>query len=238
MRTMNEQPDAGTRTIVITGITRGLGLALAERLLGQGHTVLGCGTTSTGVLALQNAQPAPHDVAVVDVTDTVAVEAWARRLVAGFGAPDLLINNAGVINDPAPLWEIGPDAFGRLMDVNVDGTVNVIRAFAPAMIQAGRGVIANLSSGWGRSTSPQVAPYCASKWAIEGLTRALAQELPRPLAAVAVSPGAVATDMLRRVWGEEADASLDAAAWAQGAAPFFLGLGPQDNGRSVTTPRG
>jgi NAD(P)-dependent dehydrogenase (short-subunit alcohol dehydrogenase family) len=235
---MNRQTETPARTIVITGVTRGLGRALAEQFLRQGQTVLGCGTTSTGVLALQNAQPAPHDVAVVDVTDMAAVAAWARRLVAGFGAPDLLINNAGVINEPAPLWEIGPGEFGRLMDVNVDGTVNVIRAFVPAMIAAGRGVIANLSSGWGRSTSPQVAPYCASKWAIEGLTGALAQELPRPLAAVAVSPGAVATDMLRQVWGDEADASLDVAAWAQGAAPFFLGLGPGDNGRSVTTPRG
>ena len=62
------------------------------------------------------------------------------------------------MNHPAPLWEVTPDEFARLMDVNVDGTVNVIRALVPAMIAAGRGVIANLSSGWGRSTSPEVAP--------------------------------------------------------------------------------
>ena len=86
------------------------------------------------------------------------------------------------------------------MAVNVSGTLNVIRAFVPAMIAAGRGVIANLSSGWGRSTDALVGPYCASKYAIEGLTGSLAQELPRPLAAVAVSPGVIDTDMLRRCW--------------------------------------
>lgn len=230
-------PATTTRTIVITGASRGLGRALTAEFIKGGHTVLGCGRSPAGVEDLQRAQPAPHDFAVVDVADAVAVDAWAARVLAGWGAPDLLINNAGLINTPAPLWEVSPAEFGTLMDVNVDGTVNVIRAFTPAMIAAGRGVIVNLSSGWGRSTSPQVAPYCASKWAIEGLTRALAAELPRPLAAVAVSPGPVDTDMLRQVWGDGAAASPHAAAWAPTAAAFLLGLGPADNGGSLTTPR-
>ena len=65
------------------------------------------------------------------------------------------------------------------MDVNVKGVANVIRAFVPAMVAKKRGVIVNLSSGWGRSTAAEVAPYCATKYAIEGLTLSLAQELPR-----------------------------------------------------------
>ena len=80
--------------------------------------------------------------------------------------------------------------FTRLVDVNVRGVQNVIRHFVPAMVAKRKGVIVNLSSGWGRSTSPEVAPYCATKWAIEGLTQALADELPAGMAAVPLNPGA------------------------------------------------
>ena len=71
------------------------------------------------------------------------------------------------------------------------------------MIEQGRGVIVNMSSGWGRSSAPEVAPYCASKWAIEGLTQSLSQELPPGLAAVAVNPGIIDTHMLRSIWAED-----------------------------------
>src|SRR5262249_21389378 len=72
------------------------------------------------------------------------------------------------------------------------------------MIRRGAGVIVNFSSGWGRSTAAEVAPYCASKWAIEGLTRALAQELPAGVAAVPLNPGIIDTDMLRSCVGGDA----------------------------------
>ncbi|MBE0567620.1 MAG: SDR family oxidoreductase [Krumholzibacteria bacterium] len=221
------------RVIVLTGATRGLGRALVDEFAARGHTVLGCGRGAARVLALQQALPAPHVFAVVDVADDAAASAWAARLLDTHGAPHLVINNAALMNTVAPLWEIPAADFGRLMDVNVDGTVNVIRAFLPAMIAAGRGVVANLSSGWGRSTSPRVAPYCASKHAVEGLTGALAQELPAGLAAVAVSPGVVDTEMLRQAWAEDAAACPKPRDWAPGAADVFLGLGPADNGRSL-----
>src|SRR5262249_21392229 len=136
----------------------------------------------------------PHDFAVVDVADDGQVKAWAGRLLAAHGAPDLLLNNAALINRNAPLWQVPADAVDRLIDVNVKGVANVVRHFLPAMGAKGRGVIVNFSSGWGRSTSPEVAPYCASKWAIEGLTQALAQELPAGLAAVPLNPGIIDTD--------------------------------------------
>ena len=126
--------------------------------------------------------------------------------------------------------------FDRVIDVNIKGVANVIRHFAPAMIARGSGVIANLSSGWGRSTAPEVAPYCATKWAIEGLTRALAQELPRGMAAVPVNPGIIDTDMLRSCFGGSSSEYPDPAEWAESAVPFFLGLGPADNGKPMTVP--
>ena len=145
-----------------------------------------------------------------------------------------MINNAGVISRNAPLWEISAEEFGRVLDTNVDGTANVIRAFLPAMIDNGRGIVVNMSSGWGRSTSPDVAPYCASKWAVEGLTQALSQELPPGLAAIAVSPGVVDTEMLRSCWGDSAAASPSPDSWAKGATDFLLSLDTQHNGESLS----
>ncbi len=110
----------------------------------------------------------------------------------------------------------------------------MIRHFAPAMVQAGAGVIVNFSSGWGRSTSAEVAPYCATKWAIEGLSRALAQELPKGMAAVPLNPGVIDTDMLRGIFGEAARSYPSAQQWAKLAVPFLLGLGPKDNGKPLT----
>lgn len=220
--------------IVITGITRGLGRALAEHYIASGHTVIGCGRSADGILDLRFAHPAPQDFSVVDVADAMKVELWAEKVLAIHGVPDFLINNAALMNDPAPLWEVSADKFSKLIDVNIKGVANMVRAFAPSMIKAGRGVIVNFSSGWGRSVSPQVAPYCASKWAIEGLTKALAQELPAGMAAVPLNPGIINTNMLQQCWSAEADSYPQAEAWAKIAAPFILNLGAKDNGRSVS----
>jgi NAD(P)-dependent dehydrogenase (short-subunit alcohol dehydrogenase family) len=151
-----------------------------------------------------------------------------------FGTPDLLLNNAAVINRNAPLWEVSAGEFERVIDINLKGVANVIRHFTPAMIQRGRGVIVNFSSGWGRSVSAEVAPYCATKWAIEGLTKALAEELPRGLAAVPLNPGVINTEMLQSCLGGEAAAYPTPEQWAARAVPFLLELGPKDNGQSLS----
>lgn len=220
--------------IVITGVTRGLGRALAEEFIRLGHTVAGCGRSAEGIIDLRFAYGPPHSFEVADVSNAVKVGIWGAK-VLGFGeAPDLLINNAAVMNRPAPLWEVPPEEFAQLVDVNVTGVMNVIHEFVPPMVRAGKGVIVNLSSGWGRSVSPEVAPYCASKWAIEGLTKALAEELPKGMAAVPLNPGVIDTDMLRLAWADGASAYQKAEAWAKVAAPFILKLGPKDNGRSLS----
>jgi NAD(P)-dependent dehydrogenase (short-subunit alcohol dehydrogenase family) len=82
-----------------------------------------------------------------------------------------------------------------------------------------------------------VAPYCASKWAVEGLTGALAQELPAGLAAVAVNPGIIDTDMLRRTFGSDASDYPDPANWAVTAVPFLEKIGPSQNGQALTAPQ-
>lgn len=220
--------------IVLTGVTKGLGRALAEEFIQAGHTVYGCGRSGDAIFDLRMSHPAPHDFSVVDVALDNKVAIWAAKVLESDAAPDLLINNAGVINQNAPLWEIDDRAFTRVIDVNVRGVANVIRHFVPAMVARKKGVIVNLSSGWGRSTSPEVAPYCASKYAIEGLTQALAQELPAGMAAVPLNPGVIDTDMLRSCWSDGAGSYPKAQAWAKMAAPFILKLGPKDNGRSLS----
>ncbi len=98
-------------------------------------------------------------------------------------------------------------------------------------------MIVNLSPGWGRGVAAEVAPYCATKWAIEGLTRALAEELPAGMAAVPLNPGIINTDLLQTCWGKGANNYPDAADWAQRAVPMLLRLGPKHNGRPLSVPR-
>lgn len=218
--------------IVITGVTRGLGRALAEWYIANGHTVAGCGRNGPAIFDLRFTHPEPHSFDAVDVTLPVKVSLWAERILGSLGPPDFLINNAGLVNTPAPLWKVPADEFGKVVSVNILGVANVIRAFVPAMVERGSGVIVNLSSGWGRSVAPEVAPYCATKWAIEGLTKSLAEELPKGMAAVPLNPGIIDTDMLRQCFSGGAASYPKADEWARKAAPFILGLGPKDNGRS------
>jgi NAD(P)-dependent dehydrogenase (short-subunit alcohol dehydrogenase family) len=220
--------------IVITGVTRGLGRALAEEFIRLGHTVMGCGRSGEEIFDLRMAHSAPHDFSVVDVALDNKVAIWAAKVLESESAPDLLINNAGVMNSLKPLWEIEDREFTKVIDVNVRGVANVIRHFVPAMVARKKGVIVNLSSGWGRSTSPEVAPYCASKYAIEGLTQALAQELPKGMAAIPLNPGVIDTEMLRSCWADGAASYPKADAWGKTAAPFILALTAKDNGRSLT----
>jgi len=225
-----------TRTILITGVSRGLGRALALRLAGLGHQILGCGRTASAIEELQGLLGEPHALSIVDVASVTEVETWARRLLARHPPIDLLLNNAGVINPNAPLWEVPEEEFVRVIDVNLKGTFHVLRAFLPSMVERRRGVVVNFSSGWGRSSSSEVAPYCATKWGIEGMTKALAEELPRGMAAVAFNPGVVHTAMLESCYGQSAKSYPGPERWAERAAPFLLGLGPVDNGKSVTVP--
>ena len=225
-----------SKLIVITGVSRGLGLAMTEGLIQGGHTVLGCARSTVAVATLRQRFGAPHDFETIDVADESQVEAWAKRLLISHGAPDLLLNNAAIVNTLAPLWQVPSADFSSLIDINIKGVANVIRHFVPAMVEKQKGIIVNFSSGWGRSTSPNVASYCASKWAIEGLTRALAQELPPGMAAIPLSPGIIHTEMLEICYGDDAANYTALNDWVIQAVPFLLSLTPKNNGQPLTIP--
>jgi NAD(P)-dependent dehydrogenase (short-subunit alcohol dehydrogenase family) len=224
------------RIVLITGVTRGLGRAMVDEFVAAGHTVLGCGRSKKEIDRLHRKFPAPHDFYTVDIASDDDVKSWASLILSAHGTPDLVLNNAGVINKSAPLWEITAREFSQVIDVNVKGFANIIRRFAPAMVKLRKGVIVNFSSGWGRSTDAEVAPYCASKWAIEGLTLALAQELPSGVAAVSLNPGIINTEMLQSAFGSSASGYISPQDWAKKAVPFLLGLSGADNGKQMEVP--
>ena len=223
-------------TIVITGVTRGLGRALAEQYIKLGHLVIGCGRNVHTIESLSNAYPENTDFQVVDISDQRQVCFWAKDVLNKFGAPDFLLNNAGIINKNAALWDVPEQEFSDVININVKGVYNTIKEFVPNMIRIGKGTVVNFSSGWGRSTSPEVAPYCTSKWAIEGLSKSLAQDLQEGMVSVALNPGVIDTNMLRSCWDENAAMYEKPESWAKRVSPFILNISQKDNGASLTAP--
>jgi NAD(P)-dependent dehydrogenase (short-subunit alcohol dehydrogenase family) len=223
--------------ILITGVTRGLGCAMVDEFVQRKHTVLGCGRSQEGIERLRRQVGPPHNLSIVDVAADEQVKEWASRLRGAYGPPDLVLNNAGIINNNARLWEVPDREFSQVIDVNLKGTANVIRHFVPEMLKRRQGVIVNFSSEWGRSADAEVAPYCAAKWGVEGLTLALAQELPAGMATVALNPGIINTEMLQSCFGASASIYPSPEEWVRRAVPFLLRLGPNDNGKQLTAPQ-
>jgi NAD(P)-dependent dehydrogenase (short-subunit alcohol dehydrogenase family) len=229
-------PPEKTKNILLTGASRGLGRAMLAGFAARGHVVWGCARNPQAVDALRRQFSSPHAFEPLDVSRDDEVRAWAAKAAAEGFVPDLLVNNAAIVNRNAPLWEISAAEFDQLLAVNVSGVANVVRHFLPPMLARSSGVIVNFSSGWGRSTSPEVAPYCTTKWAVEGLSRALADELPSGMACVPLNPGIINTDMLQSCFGPSAKSYPDAGQWAQRAVPFLLSLGAEHNGQPLTVP--
>ena len=141
---------SNTRHVVITGASRGLGRAMVDGLIASGHTVSACARDAGSMQELQLTHGKQHLFASVDLSSQAAIEHWCQQVMAHAGAPQLLINNAGIINTNAPLWDVDPAEFESVIGVNINAVFHTIRGFVPAMIAADEGVIVNFSSGWGR----------------------------------------------------------------------------------------
>lgn len=226
-------PRPMNKLICISGCSRGLGRALAIEFSTRGWRVAGGARNDGSLDQLRQTLSTDNHLQSLDVTIPEQVDSFSEQVVGKLGCPDLLVNNAGVINSNAKLKNVTPDEFAQVLSTNLGGTHNMIRAFLPFMEKEGKGIIVNFSSYWGKSAAPEVGPYCASKWGVEGLTRSLAQELPSGLSAVALNPGIIDTDMLRSCFGEEAAAYEAPAVWAKKAADCLIGLGPSDNGETI-----
>lgn len=236
------------KRVMITGASKGLGRALALELAKRGHTIIGCARSQDMLQSLSSeitAPPSPlpspststttplnHLFQTLDVKNESSVKELAKLVAETNQIPDIIVNNAGTINKNNKLWLVPAEEFDMVIDTNIKGVANVMRHFLPLMIEQKHGIIVNVSSGWGKAAAANVAPYCASKWAIEGLTRAVAKELPPGLAVVALNPGVVNTDMLAICFGSSASLYQSPEAWAPIAANMILNLTAEDNGYS------
>lgn len=224
--------------ILVTGASRGIGRALAEMLVAGGACV---GISGRDAEALDTAARALRALGtsdrVVAIPGDVARDVDAGRMVsevsAAFDGLDAVVNNAGILSTPASIGETSAATWREVLDVNVVGTANVVRHALPVLESGGGGLIVNVSSTWGRSTAPDVAPYCASKFAVEALTSSLAQEHRPGVVVVAVNPGVIATAMLATAFRGDVSSYPAPASLAPAWRALFEGVDASWNGRSL-----
>ncbi|HYC02227.1 MAG TPA: SDR family NAD(P)-dependent oxidoreductase [Azospirillaceae bacterium] len=181
----------GGKHALITGGSRGIGLAIAEALAGAGARVTILGRTEESLRAAAERIGAGWTVA--DVTDGPAL----RTAVAAAGAIDILVNNAGGA-DSKPFKRLEESDLRRMLDLNLMSAFTATQAVLPGMVERGWGRVVNIASTAGQKGYAYVAHYCAAKHAVIGLTRALAVEVAKSGVTVnAVCPGYADTDLLR-----------------------------------------
>ncbi|XP_022930009.1 NADPH-dependent pterin aldehyde reductase-like isoform X1 [Cucurbita moschata] len=228
-------PTNPSRVVLITGVSKGLGRALALELANRGHTIIGCSRDQPKLDSLrQQLSSNNHLLFNANVRSNDSVEELARGVVQNKLVPDIIVNNAGVANRIGNAWEVEVEEFDNVIDTNVKGIANVLRHFIPLMIPNKHGIIINMSSIAGRTGIAHIAPYCASKWAVEGLSKSVAKELPEGIAVVALDPGTINTDMLVSAAGSAALKYLPPERWAIKAATMILDITTSDNGASLT----
>ncbi len=183
-----------SKTILITGISSGLGRAMAEAALARGHRVVGTVRHEAALQAFEQLAPGRAVGRILDVTDTASIAPLVHDVEAAHGPLDVLINNAGYGHEGV-LEEIALDDLRRQFEVNVFAPVALIQAVLPSMRARGRGHIVNVSSMGGVVTFPGLGAYHASKFALQGLGDTLAQELaPFGIRVTSVLPGVFRSD--------------------------------------------
>jgi 3-oxoacyl-[acyl-carrier protein] reductase len=194
---------------IVTGASRGIGRAIAMTLAQEGATVIGTATTSSGAQTISDALAAisnPGRGEVLDVTDAASSEALVDRLQSEFGAPSILVNNAGITRDNLAM-RMKDDDWSAVIDTNLAAVFRMSRLVMRPMMKARYGRIINITSVVGSSGNAGQANYAAAKAGVAGMSRALAKELgSRNITVNCVAPGFIDTDMTRALTEEQAKA--------------------------------
>ena len=195
---------------VVTGGSRGIGVAIASRLATMDATVVITGRDETRIQqTARDLSARGHRVQGIacDVTSLASVEAFGKRLRSDYGHVDILVNNAGVAGPPGVLHELAPKDWDAIFDTNLRGVYYMLRAIVPLMGAGGH--IINVSSLAGKNALPRGAAYSASKWGLNGLTYGVAEELREHSIRVSlICPGSVDTDFSPRRVGKDTSRML------------------------------
>ena len=189
------------KVAIITGGSRGIGFATAEKFLQEGATVILTASSQASadkaVAKLQEKYPDRTVAGIApNLSDLESVRNAFREVIDRFGHVDILVNNAGV-SESTPFQQYTEETFDKVMDLNVKGVFNASRAIVDHMAERGSGVILNTSSMVSITGQPSGFAYPASKFAVNGLTVSLARELgPKGIRVNAVAPGIIETDMM------------------------------------------
>lgn len=224
------------KVALITGASRGIGLAIARAYLQEGAAVALCARDAAALVAAAEGLRALGDEARVlaqpcDVTRPEDVAALVAAVEAAFGRLDVLVNNAAVLGPRVPIADYPLEAWREVLEVNVTGVFLVTRAALPLMRRTGGGSIINLSSGVGRRGRARWGAYAVSKGAVEILTQILAEELaPEGIRVNAVNPGPTRTRMRAQAYPEEDPLSLPAP---EEIVPIFVYLASEES-RAIT----
>lgn len=199
---------ASVRIALVTGASRGIGAGIASLLAARGHYVVGTSTSDQGAERISAALGGGGEGRRLDVRDAEGVAGFFRALAARPGMPAVLVNNAGIAGDGLML-RMTPEQWNSVIDANLNGLYRVTKPALRAMLRAHWGRVVNLSSVVARMGNAGQANYAASKAAVEGFTRSLAQEVAaRGLTVNAVAPGFVATDMTAALSDEQVARTL------------------------------
>ena len=203
--------DLKGRIAIVTGGARGIGFAIAQRMLQSGAEValwdIDAAAMNKVTLLLQ--ESGVVYVRAVDVTDESSVAAATALHMRTLGKIDILVNKAGITGGNAPLWELAPEVWRRVVDVNLIGPYLTCRTIAPHMIAAGYGRIVNIASIAGKEGNPNASHYSASKAGLIALTKSLAKELATTGVLVnCITPAAAKTEMFNQMKQEHIDYML------------------------------
>jgi len=205
------QIDLTGRVAVITGSAQGIGYAVAQRMLDSGARVALWDIDAQRLVQAENGLPADGRVrsAIVELTMAPDIEAAAQQTIDAWGRIDILINNAGITGGNAATWELRPEVWRRVIEVNLIAPFLTCRAIVPQMIRQGYGRIVNIASIAGKEGNPNASHYSASKAGLIALTKSLAKELATQGVLVnAVTPAAARTAILETMSPQHVDYML------------------------------